>query len=103
MPDIDVSTTARYTVELPDYRPENIVSTQYGMRYPDGTIQWGADINGTTFQRLHEKVPSALTNWDSLLRRRADAARVDFEEYYAGHQLIKRHIIWAVTGAEDAS
>lgn len=100
----DITTTSNYTTALPDYRGENVVSTQFGMCYPDGTIRWGSD-NSIAFHKLVEGNTTTATtaDWRSILRRRGTAASVDLEEYIAAHQLIKRTIVWAVTEAEDVA
>ena len=77
--------------------------TQFGMRYPDGTIKWGYDheaYGGSTFfEGLDEGERAGA--WRKRLERRAAAASIQFSEYLEGHQLIKRTVIVAVTGFEE--
>lgn len=108
MSEIDKTTTSTHSMQLPDYKAQNKVVTQFGMRYPDGTIKWDSDAlyDGAPlvqFRLLAEEAHTACTRWDDLLNSRSQKALVDRAEYEAGHQLIKRSIMWAVTEAENAS
>lgn len=89
-------------VEMPD-KPETHVYTQLGMRYPDGTTQWGYDhgsIGGSIrFEDLDN--PFVATEWRRRLERRAAAASIQLSEYLEGHERIKRTVIVAVTDAEE--
>lgn len=75
--------------------------TLTGMRYPDGTILWGSDPKGTVnrnplaFHHLRERAATRL-DWADTLKLRAAEAKVDPDEYAAGHQLVERKIIVSV-------
>lgn len=76
-------------------------TTQYGMRYPNGSYNWMMDA-GTSFQHLYQGQASAAGIWERCLRERARQANVDYETYKGQHQLVERQVILSVTEAKDA-
>lgn len=98
----DITTTSLHSVKLPDYRGENVVSTQFGMRYPDGNIQWGYDYHPTGAIRFEDLDNGAVTQaWRRRLEERAAAANIQISEYLEGHELLQRTVIVAVTEAKE--
>ena len=95
--------------KIPDSTEQHVgQSTQYGMRFPDGSIQWetidcGAGRN-ITVQYLANGGPEATTYqrwWDDTLKSRALSAKIDAAEYAIKHRIVKRSIILTVTATED--
>lgn len=80
-------------------------ATMYGMRYPNGIIQWVSDKGGygfgtIDFQKLAERDGYRMELWGKVLDGRAEDAKVDRDTYGAGHQLVKRSITIAITAPE---
>lgn len=97
-------TTTPLTIKVPDYKPDTSMVTQYGMRYPDGTVKWtddGASHNSVNFERLHNGNGSTAMQWADRLGNRARNANVDVEEYVAQHQPLKRTVIVVTTVSEE--
>lgn len=102
----DPSATTDMTVKVRDYTEQTAVVTQYGMRYPDGTIQWDKDDNTNYTVRFDSIVAgNSVTSmdWRRVLEKRAKTANIDVDDYASQHQLIKRTVVLAVTTAEDVT
>jgi len=81
---------------------------QYGMRFPDGSVNWEAEYATSSGQkikwgRLADRDRHHVYQWNQHLAKQASAAHIDATDYINGHQLIKRTVIVSVTGAEDVS
>lgn len=100
---MDKNTTQAVKVSVPNYGTLTTALPQFGMRYPDGTIRWVDDPNcyGITFKDLADDNYMAVEKWQDTVHRRAIEAKVNHTEYAAGHQLIKRTVIVAVTEFEE--
>jgi hypothetical protein len=102
----DMSST-NTTVAIKDNEQHLVTETQYGMRFPDGTINWEHGFMTGRGQRVHwgQLTKSEYTqdgnNWDAHLKSMAEAAHIDPAKYARQHQLVKRTIVVAVTEAED--
>jgi hypothetical protein len=97
-------TTTEMLFKVHDYNPDTTVITQYGMRYPDGSVKWGQDgstLNPLYFKSIHDGHASQTRIWKEALAKRATDANVELEAYTAGHTIIKRTVIVAITGSED--
>lgn len=89
-------------VDVPKDASGTVTVVQYGMRYPDGTHKWGSDGDNqgnVWFKSLSEG--KLLQHWESLLKRRATAARLDPVEYASNHIPVKRTIIVAAGEPEE--
>lgn len=76
--------------------------TQYGMRYPDGTILWDTDPDfAGFFVQIVRGNPDTLRRWHSTLESRARRANVDREEYIAAHRPVKRTITVVIGKVEE--
>lgn len=91
------------TVTMPEGADTEIY-TQFGMRYPDGTIKWGYEHESYDGTLRFENLSTEATaqTWRSRLERRAAAANIQISEYMEGHELLQRTVVVAVTKAEDA-
>ena len=98
--------TTPLTVQVPDHEAQTVIETQYGMRFPDGTIGWsvidgsraGENIN---VQKIHERNPNAVAAWDRTRDAVADRAKMDRGEYYSQHDIVKRTVVLVVTTIEE--
>lgn len=88
------------TIQIVDENVSIETHSMYGMRYPDGTVRWVNDQQ-VSFERLAEGDPAHSDRWENHMRSRAHNASINFPEYKAGHQLIKRTITVAVTAPEE--
>lgn len=93
--------------EIPDSgEPVITHTTQYGMRFPDGTIQWQgmslAPGRPIQFEDLHKRTDYRTTTWwDDYLKAKSAGAHLDPGEYGNQHQIVKRTVVLALTEAED--
>lgn len=97
----------KMTIDVPDYTQGTTINTQYGMRFPDGTISWVTVpipglINPLKVQAIHDGRDSSKDHWAASLKHRAEAARIDFDEYKEGHDIVKRTVILVTTDIEEA-
>lgn len=104
---MDKNTTTKLTSEVPDYGAQTQAFPQHGMRYPDGRIQWVStrtpNYSATVyFDKLAAGDEGTQDDWNRIVRQRAASANIDPAEYAAGHQLVKRTVILAVTEMETA-
>ena len=92
-------------VTLDNDVPETSTATQFGMRYPDGSVKWTHDHDAYSiwFEEIANGRSSALEDWNKRLDRRAQEAMIDPESYADGHTLLKRSIIVVTTKAEEVS
>lgn len=97
------NTTTDLTIKVPDDGVTTKTFQQFGMRYPDGTIKWVSDpdVRSFSFKGLADGDKWDIEKWQDALRRRANEAKINHIEYAAGHQLIKRTAILAVTEHEE--
>lgn len=96
--------TTDFNVAIKDHGTTTEMMTQYGMRYPDGTVKWGTETeSGQTVQFAWIENPGNNHTfvWNGWLADRAKKARVDEKEYRAQHQRLKRTVIVAITEAEE--
>lgn len=101
---MDLHATSKITVDVPVHATGMTSITQYGMRYPDDTVVWvwEQDPRGDThFVDLANGNYSATYNFTNRLKKRAESARLDVDQYIAEHQLLKRTIFVGTTDAED--
>lgn len=102
-----MTATTNTTISIPDNEQHTSVSTRYGMRFPDGTINWEHGYQTTSGRRVYWGVIATnghrqeMEDWGSHLKSTAKNAHVDPEEFAAQHQPVKRTIVVAVTEAED--
>lgn len=102
-----MSTTTPLTVQVPDHEAKTVVETQYGMRFPDGTIGWSV-IDGSrageniSVEGIYRQNTNALIAWDRTRDAVADRAKMDRGEYANQHDIVKRTVILAVTTIEEA-
>ena len=97
--------TTNVTLAVKDYGNDTSILKQYGMRYPDGTVRWGADnINpqdySMSFESVAKNTSKALEHWHDRLRKRAATAQVDPEDYVDNHIPLIRTVIIVITEAE---
>jgi hypothetical protein len=101
---MSTDTSTDMTLKVHDYQPATDVITQYGMRYPDGTIKWGqsdSSLNPVVFKHLQQGATNAVRRWEESLAKRAKDASLDLEEYSGQHMLVKRTVVVAVTVNEE--
>lgn len=97
-------TTTEMLFKVHDYKQDTTVITQYGMRYPDGKIKWGQEgstLNPLYFKSIHDGHSQQVRVWNEALEKRAKEASVELESYAAGHRILKRTVIVAITGSEE--
>lgn len=73
--------------------------TQYGMCYPDGTVQWNkVEMRGREYA-IKDVIHKASTgyDWSKELERRAKAANLNPYDYSNQHRIVTRTVILAVT------
>ena len=93
-------------VEVPTMADGVVSVPQFGMRYPDGTIVWGADRHGgrdIPFKGVAEGSSLVRSYWDSAMRDRAEQCKVDLNAYKNGHQLIRRMVFIGTLKPEDVT
>lgn len=98
------TSTTNVTIAVDDHGTDTTVLTQYGMRYPDGTVKWGNDgssIGAIDFGQLRAGHDDPVSAWGRRLRERATVASLDVKTYADQHQLLKRTIVVAVTAPEE--
>lgn len=99
-------TTTDLTIKVSDYEVGTNITTQYGMRFPDGHISW-TTVSGTrsmeriNVQFIHEGTHGEPERWERSLKERASAARIDLDQYKEGHEVVKRTVILVTTDIED--
>lgn len=100
------NTTTDLTFKVQDYGQTTQVAPQYGMRYPDGTITWVSaatpNHERVDFKKLADGDATTAARWNTAVQQRAEKAMISHIEYAAGHQLVKRTVIVAVTEIEEA-
>lgn len=99
--------TQTSSVVLPNEVDKHVAQhDQYGMRFPDGSIQWDSmpyKLGRISFDALVKTRKTSGTNqdWTQYLNTKAAEAKIDPEQYAKSHQLIRRSVIVAITEAED--
>lgn len=108
-----IDNTTEFTVKAQDSGVHVDTITQYGCRYPDGTVKWVNDsYTGTwghqsiDFAKYHNADNSdshrrARRRWADLMEVRAKEAKIDPYTYAKMHQFIKRTIIISISEVED--
>lgn len=106
------TTSAPLTLSVHNYQPGVETLTQYGVRFPDGTITWARiETNRNRDIIIADLVPHpgeivgaySRMDWDELLKHRAERAKLDLAEYTNGHDFVKRTLVIAITAFEDVS
>ena len=98
--------TTPLTIQVPDHEAATTIETQYGMRFPDGTIAWSV-VDGSRageniyVQRIHEQNANAVAAWDRTRDAVADRAKLDRGEYGNMHDIVKRTVVLVVTAIEE--
>lgn len=106
--------TTEYTLKIAESGVHIDTLTQYGCRYPDGTVRWNNDsysghwgLVTVDFAQIHDSpfIPgrtNAHKNyWNDLIEVRAKAANIDKQVYADMHQWIKRTLIVSISEEED--
>lgn len=100
------NTTTDLLVKVPDYDVTTQTFQQFGMRYPDGTIKWVSaatpNYEHVDFKKLSDGDATHAARWNTAVQQRAEKAMISHIEYAAGHQLVKRTAIVAVTEVQEA-
>lgn len=113
----DSKATYALTIPVSIHNQQIINETQYGMKFPDGTIRWGmldpniGDYHAVAFKDIAAaergiSVGSAgasysVQNWATYLKKQATAANISVEDYAEMHTLVKRTLVLAATAAEE--
>ena len=86
---------------------DGVVSVpQFGMRYPDGTIVWGADRHGgrdIPFRDLAGNNGYVKNLWNDALKERAERCKIELAAYKSSHQLLRRTVFIGTTKPEDVT
>lgn len=96
---------AEYKVQLADTM-DMVHTTQYGLRYPDGSIDWNYTQVGNPAYKQTVTVESLIGGkgradaLELVLAERAKAASIDLDEYRAGYAFVKRTVVVAGTEPE---
>lgn len=103
--------TSNHTIELHDNEPTIASFTQYGVRFPDGEINWTMIDRGSDYKNIwiSDLVPGGAyksryskDNWAEMLKSRAEKAKLSLQKYTEMHEFIQRTVMVAVTAAEGA-
>lgn len=97
-----------HILALPNKGVDVSAITQYGMRFPDESVNWEAEFTcegGSKIKwgRLADGDRHHVYAWNQHLAKQASAVRIDATTHINGHQLIKRTVIVSVTGAENVN
>ncbi|ALY10617.1 hypothetical protein FDH86_gp082 [Arthrobacter phage Tank] len=103
------------TVLIPNEVASTESITQYGVRWPDGTISWhvAKEVDTTRNNQvwvsdliedsgIREVSSLSKQNWDKMLDLRSQQAKIDYDTYADMHTFLKRTLVVAVTAAEVA-
>ena len=104
---------AELIIKIEDESVRIDTHTQYGMRYPNGEIEWdrlpgtrGIDGFPLHVRDLAVKDGSHSNfgvgqRWTKHMEEQADKVKIDRAEYAVGHRIVKRSIIVSVTATEE--
>lgn len=77
-----------------------VTLTEYGMKYPDGSIDW-------TTTRCNISIQTSIVErkgydyWTDRMHSRAKAANMSVEDYANAHTILERTVIVSITDAKE--
>lgn len=101
--------TTKREILIPDETEGTHITTEYGIRYPDGRKKWQVfeSFNGVSYSVASiipgTNVPfstNAENYWRRTLAKKAEAANIPLDEYVDEHEFIKRTVILVTTKSE---
>lgn len=102
----DMSTT-NTIIAIEDDEPMTRIETQYGMQFPDGSFNWESKFTVSHSANVHwGKLAKGgnstdRRNWEQYLQDKAQQAKINAQDYIAGHTLVSRTIVVAVTESQN--
>lgn len=106
----DEQRSTKREILIPDYNDGTHIATEYGCRYPDGTIRWRSWTDTGNIDWSYaciipgSDVPfsaDVARRWAKTLARRAEAANIQTSDYIEDHTFLKRTVILVTTAPEE--